>query len=81
MAVAVKSVEGGKLAGCSLGPLTDYVTVRADQPVCLAHELGHACSLLHTQAAANLMNPTCGGVHLSRWQVAVLRASRHVTYL
>lgn len=81
MAVAVHSVEGGKLAGCSLGPLTDYVTVRADRPVCLAHELGHACNLLHTNRVGNLMNPTCGGVHLSRWQVAVLRLSRHVTYL
>lgn len=81
MAVAVESVEKGKLAGCSLGPLTDYVTVRADQPVCLAHELGHACNLPHSQAPTNLMNPTCGGVHLNRWQVAALRLSRHVTYL
>jgi hypothetical protein len=81
MVVAVNSVEDGTLAGCSLGPLTDYVTVSADQPVCLAHELGHACNLLHTQTGANLMNPTCGGAHLSRWQVAVLRVSRHVTYL
>lgn len=81
MAVSVSSVAGGELAGCSLGPLTDYITVRADLPVCLAHEIAHACNLGHHQAADNLMNPTCGGVHLTRWQVLLLRLSRHATYL
>ncbi|MDX1600357.1 MAG: hypothetical protein R3191_02465 [Anaerolineales bacterium] len=74
----VDEVEPG-LAGCSLGPLTDYVTVLADKPVCLAHELAHACNLWHRAADLNLMNSTCGGVHLERWQVALLRMSRHVT--
>ncbi len=78
---AVHSVDEGRLAGCSLGPLTDYVTVRVDLPVCLAHELGHACNLLHAAQPGNLMNPTCGGVHLSRWQVGLVRLSRHVSYL
>lgn len=76
--VLVDQVQDG-LAGCSLGPLTDYVTVQAQQPVCTAHELAHACNLWHRSAPQNLMNPTCGGVHLARWQVALLRMSRHVT--
>ena len=79
LAIGVHSVSAGKLAGCSLGPLTDYITLRQDLPICLAHELGHACNLPHSQAPTNLMNPTCGGVHLSRWQVLLLRLSRHVT--
>jgi hypothetical protein len=77
----VGTVDDGRLAGCSLGPLTDYVTLTVDPPVCLAHELGHACNLLHTTAKGNLMNPTCGGAHLSRWQVVLMRLSRHVSYL
>lgn len=81
MAVSVRSVAAGRLAGCSLGPLTDYITVRVDLPVCLAHEIAHACNLGHHEAANNLMNPTCGGVHLTRWQVLLLRLSRHTTYL
>lgn len=78
---AVRSVDEGRLAGCSLGPLTDYVTIRMDLPVCLAHELGHACNLLHVAQSGNLMNPTCGGVHLERWQVVLIRLSRHVSFL
>ncbi len=78
---AVGSVDGGRLIGCSLGPLTDYVTVHVDRPVCLAHELGHACNLLHISASGNVMNPTCGGAHLTRWQAVLVRLSRHVSYL
>ncbi len=81
LAISVDSVQQGQLAGCSLGPLTDYVTVSGGQPVCLAHELGHACNLLHNSSPGNLMNPTCGGTRLDRWQVALLRLSRHVSYL
>lgn len=79
LALGVRTVSGGQLAGCSLGPLTDYITLRQEFPICLAHELGHACNLPHHNKAKNLMNPTCGGVHLSRWQVLLLRLSRHVT--
>jgi hypothetical protein len=77
----VQSVDGGRLAGCSLGPLTDYVTVATDQPICVAHELGHACNLPHTPTLGNLMYPTCGGVRLTSWQVVLVRLSRHVSYL
>jgi predicted Zn-dependent protease len=80
--------------GCSLGPLTDYITVmfrREDASVVdhstLAHELGHACSLSHVDGGNNLMNPHPEPANraqrrsLTRAQIALLRASRHVTYL
>lgn len=67
--------------GCSLGPLTDYVTIEGSNPICIAHELGHACNLRHRGGGNNLMNPnTCMGTQLRRGQIATLRASRHVTY-
>lgn len=72
-------------AGCSLGPLVDYVTVdmgalRGRTLRVLAHELGHACGLPHSRLADNLMLPTRMGDRLESWQVAVLRSSRHVMY-
>lgn len=83
----------GKL-GCSLGPLTDYVTVATgglcthgsddDEgralPRILAHEVGHACGLWHVKDGSNLMNPRGPGLKLRWWQKAILRNSRHVTY-
>ncbi|MDT8385241.1 MAG: hypothetical protein RRB22_12590 [Gammaproteobacteria bacterium] len=78
---AVRSVTG-TTAGCSLGPFADYVTIEGPNPICLAHEVGHACSLLHfTSSKKNLMNPTCGGTELKKWQKCILRNSRHVTFL
>jgi hypothetical protein len=72
-------------AGCSLGPLVDYVTVdmtalRGRTRRVLVHELGHACGLPHAGAAENLMLPKRMGERLQPWQIAVLRSSRHVTY-
>jgi hypothetical protein len=72
--------------GCSLGPLGDYVTIepRALAPPTLrilAHELGHSCGLKHTSRDDNLMRPRGQGERLTRWQQAVFRSSRHVTYL
>jgi hypothetical protein len=83
----VSDVEGK--SGCSLGPLTDYVTVDigglidpggklGHAPWTLAHELGHACNLWHH--GDTLMRPGSSGRrdYLKRWQKAVLRASSHV---
>jgi hypothetical protein len=72
-------------AGCSLGPLVDYVTVdmtalKGRTRRVLVHELGHACGLPHSGAAGNLMLPKRMGERLQPWQAAVLRSSRHVTY-
>ncbi|MGH3056686.1 MAG: hypothetical protein ACRDPP_00425 [Gaiellaceae bacterium] len=72
-------------AGCSLGPLVDYVTVDTTALTgrtrrVLVHELGHACGLPHPRATGNLMLPKRMCERLQPWQVAVLRSSRHVTY-
>lgn len=71
--------------GCSLGALTDHVTVQADATkrsrALAAHELAHACGLFHTSDKANIMYPKNPGEQMSRWQAAIFRNSRHVTYL
>lgn len=75
----VRGIEN--FGGCSLGPLSDYVTVLPNRLICIAHELGHACNLPHTEAPNNVMDQAnCEQVRLTAWQVAVLRASRHVSY-
>ncbi len=66
----------GKM-GCSLGPLTDYVTLDLDgvkSDSTLAHEIGHACNLWHSGSQSNLMWPDDPrGDNL-------FRSSRHVMY-
>jgi hypothetical protein len=73
-----RDVAGKK--GCSLGPLSDYVTVEGGDPICLPHEVGHACNLWHFGGSTNLANSNCGGTKLKWWQVLLVRDSRHVTY-
>jgi hypothetical protein len=80
--VVVRSI--GRWSGCSIGPLASYVTVTAGtihrgDGRTLAHELGHACLLLHRPDAGNLMAPAKGD-RLTRWQAAVIRSSSHVSY-
>jgi hypothetical protein len=78
----VRSVVGSQ-DGCSLGPLTDYVVVESGLGPgnnVMAHEIGHACSLWHVDDTTNLMNPDDAETQLSRFQVALLRSSRHVSY-
>lgn len=76
---AVRDVKNKK--GCSLGPLSDYVTVRGQDPICFAHEISHALGLWHVDAPNNLANPICGGKKLKKWQRIIIRNSRHVTYI
>jgi hypothetical protein len=75
----VKEVKGGDI-GCSLGPFTDYVTIEGRKPQCIAHEVAHACGLLHVNDGENLAAHICGGRKLAWWQKAIVRSSRHVTY-
>ena len=82
---AVRSyIPAGSIA-CSLGPAHQYVTVRFtnSQYSLLAHEVGHACALIHAGGTTNLMisippSPMPPG-HLGLWltneQVFLLRAS------
>lgn len=66
--------------GCSLGPVTDYVTVRlTGEPTTLAHELGHACGLWHTSGDTLMYGRPSRTARLTRLQVWLVRASRHVT--
>ena len=71
-------------AGCSLGPLTDYVTLDpegAKNASTLAHEIAHACGLWHLRTQANLLWRTTGrGDEVKWWQKNIFRSSRHVTY-
>jgi hypothetical protein len=77
---AIRSFNSSK-KGCSDGPLTDYVTVLRGNPICIAHESGHACNLWHVDPDSNLMNANgCGKSDLDWYQIMLLRLSRHVTY-
>jgi hypothetical protein len=70
--------------GCSLGPLTDYVTQEArtvGQNRLMAHEVAHACGLWHSEDTPNLMYPRRPGDFMASWQAAIFRGSRHVTYI
>jgi len=76
----VKDLSG--FGGCSLGWLSDYVTVKHSSQRATAHELGHACNLFHRHDRENLMHPNSGSlddVQMTPWQIAMLRASRHAT--
>jgi len=78
----VQEIRG--FAGCSLGWISDYVTVEHNHLFTTAHELGHACNLLHRHDTANLMHPSSGKqetILLTDWQIAMLRASRHITLI
>jgi hypothetical protein len=83
--------------GCSLGPLTDYVLVDREglqttrdapepRPTTPMHEIGHSCGLWHRWPAVlhtgNLMKSDVPrGITLELYQRAIVRNSRHVTFL
>ena len=70
--------------GCSLGPMTDYVTLSHDgakNESVLAHELAHACALWHVNDRSNLLwNRNDRGDKIKWWQKNIFRSSRHITY-
>lgn len=78
----VKEIDGER--GCSLGPLTSFVTIEGSAvdslPRLLAHEVSHACGNWHVGSSNNLMLASNFGNTLNRWQEALFRSSRHVLY-
>jgi hypothetical protein len=80
----VKEITGK--IGCSLGPLTDYVTLSikgVSSKSTLAHELGHCCGLLHRDdEIENLMYPGKERTDnkITGWQKYIARTSRHCTF-
>ena len=80
---AIRQIDPSSTQGCSLGPVTDYVLIEGGDPICFAHELGHACGLIlpmHHPDSDNLNNATCGGTKLKSWQRLIVRTSSHATY-
>jgi hypothetical protein len=81
----VEDVEGAQ--GCSLGPLTDYVVIEGDAIVAdddrfaLAHEIGHACGLVHHSDTDNLMHNPNAGPNLTETQADNVRRSPYATRL
>ena len=71
-------------SGCSLGPLTDYITLDPDGARAvstLVHELAHAGGLWHVKESANLLYRfKSRGNEVNWWQKNLFRGSRHVTY-
>lgn len=81
-AFVVGNVDGKQ--GCSLGPLTDYVTIDPDgvaSTSTLMHEIGHACGLWHSGSTSNIMYKNSPRGDEVKWfQKNLLRSSRHVLY-
>ena len=84
-AFVVKNVKGKN--ACSLGPLTNYIVFEPGNACAgnthLAHEVGHACNLLHTSDQTNLMFKAClsaGRDQVSGFQKSIIRGSKYVTY-
>jgi hypothetical protein len=84
----VGEVTPSRTAGCSFGPTHNYVAIEARTPQVLAHEIGHACGLIlpnmgHHPSPNNLMfaSFTSTATTLNRVQRAIVRNSRHCTFL
>jgi hypothetical protein len=76
--------DGNEWRGCSAGFLVDYVVLTPtgmNDATTLAHEIGHACSLLHRDNKNNLMNHSFNrGTDATGWQKFWFRTSRHVNF-
>jgi hypothetical protein len=91
---AIRRFNDGKV-GCSFGPFSDFALVNfVSQYSVLAHEMGHACGLLHAmgnspEAMANLMFPSSPSpippgdfrMWLTNEQVFLMRCSSRTAFL
>lgn len=81
-AFVVKDVVGKQ--GCSLGVLTDYLTMDPSgvkNPSLMMHEIGHVCGLWHSGTQSNIMFADSNrGDGVKGFQKNLLRSSRHVMY-
>jgi len=68
--------------GCSLGPLSSYVTVETTAGnTTLAHEIGHACGFPHNSDQNNIMyKDGSRGTTFTGLQKSIVRGSKYVTY-
>lgn len=78
----------GNSVGCSMSATHDYVTVQVAPgpfPDTVAHEIGHACLLWHMNTGGTNLLDTGGRTTpqpvLDRLQIAMVRSSRHCTYI
>jgi len=82
--VAHVTHDGKEWRGCSWGILADYVVLTPtgiNDDTTLAHEIGHACSLLHRDSKSNLMfHGWDRGTSVTGWQRFWFRGSRHVNF-
>lgn len=84
--IIVKTMEGDP--GRAFGPAANFVLIEKnifDDPknatTLVAHEIGHACGLLHRKPKENLMHHDGDRKEkLSRWQSSVMRGSKFVWY-
>jgi hypothetical protein len=80
-AIWVRSLATGD-RGCYMLPESFTLIASTAAIDTLAHEIGHACDLLHREDPQNLMTtPTRTDALLTPWQCCVIRSSRFVTYL
>lgn len=82
----VRDVTPANTNGCSFASTHNYVVIEAkptDQAFAAAHEIGHACWLLHDDDTQNLMNPVTPPANptLTNLQIAVVRWSKHCVYV
>jgi hypothetical protein len=83
--VFIVRVIGGRI-GCSLGPMTDYITLSVEGTKSIstmAHGLAHCCGLKkHPDDINNLMyiSRFRTGNAVTSWQKFIVRNSRHCTF-
>lgn len=81
----VRDVTPVNTNGCSFASTHNYVVIEAkprDQAFVAAHEMGHACWLLHVSDPTNLMNSTTPAANptLTNLQIGLVRWSKHCVY-